>query len=138
MLFRIAVFSCAMLICNYGEFSFGNPKFDSRKIHQIWQQACELTKIVGKLNNVLHSVLRQLQSEIDRVQYRLDWIYNTVVRYIYLDIVEERVANCIRLVKECLQQYSGSNSHTFQHAVQTAFTGERGRPGLQLEKKIND
>ena len=91
-----------------------------------------------ELNNVLHSVLRQLQSEnldenlIDRVQYRLDWIYNTVVRYVDLDIVDERVVNCIRLAKECLQQNSGSNSNTFQLAAETVFTGERGRPRLHI------
>ena len=91
-----------------------------------------------ELNNVLYSVLRQLQSEnldenlIDRVQYRLDWIYSTVVRYVNLDIVDERVVNCIRLAKECLQQYSGSNINTFQLAVETVFTGERGRPRLQI------
>jgi hypothetical protein len=40
-----------------------------------------------ELSNVLHSVLRQLQSEnidenvIDSVQYRLDRIYSTVVRH---------------------------------------------------------
>ena len=91
-----------------------------------------------ELNNVLYSVLRKLQSEnldenlIDRVQYRLDWIHSTVVRHINLDIVDERVVNCIRLAKECLQQYSGSNINTFQLAVETVFTGERGRPRLQI------
>ena len=106
-----------------------------------------------ELNNVLHSVLRQLQLEnldenlIDRIQYRLDWIYSTVVRYVDLDIIDERVVNCIRLAKECLQQNSGSNSSTFQLAAETVFTGERGRPRLhipfeQLEffirKKVQD
>jgi hypothetical protein len=83
-----------------------------------------------ELNNVLHSVLMQLQSEnldenlVDRVQYRLDWLYSTVVRYADLGIVDERVVNCISLAKECLQQNSGSNSNTFQLAVETVFTGE--------------
>ena len=92
-----------------------------------------------ELNNVLHSVLRQLQSEnldenlIDRVQYRLDWIYSTVVRYVDLDIVDERVVNCIRLAMECLQQNSGSNSNTFHAlAAERVFSGERGRPRLQI------
>ena len=82
-----------------------------------------------ELNNVLYSVLRQLQSEnldenlIDRVQYRLDLIHSTVVRCVNLDIVDERVVNCIRLAKECLQLYSGSNINTFQLAVETVFTG---------------
>ena len=86
-----------------------------------------------ELNNVLHSVLRQLQSEnldenlIDRVQYRLDWIYNTVVVISSdLDIVDERVVNCIRLAKECLQQNSGSNSNTFQLAAETVVSLESG------------
>ena len=91
-----------------------------------------------QLNNVLRSVLRQVQSEnldgnlVDRVQYRLDWIYCTVVRYVDLGIVDERVVNCIRLANECLQQNSGSNGNTSQLAVETVFTGERGRPRLQI------
>ena len=42
----------------------------------------------------MESILRQLQSEnvdenvVDSVQYRLDWIFNTVARYADLQIVE--------------------------------------------------
>lgn len=86
---------------------------------------------------MLHCVLRQLQSEhigenvIDSVQYRLDWIYSTVVRYVDSDIVDGRVANCIRMAILSLQQNSGSN--TFQAlAVERVFSGERGRPRLQI------
>ena len=47
-----------------------------------------------ELTNILESILRQLQSEnvdenvVDSVQYRLDWIFNTVARYADLQIVE--------------------------------------------------
>ena len=57
---------------------------------------------------------------------------NGVVRYVDLGILDERVVNCIRLAKECLQQNSGSNRNTSQLAVETVFTGERGRPRLQI------
>ena len=93
----------------------------------------------SELNNVLHSIIRQLQSEnldenlFDRVQYRLDWIYSTMVRCVDMDIVDERVVNCIRLAKECLQRNHESNSNTLQGlAVERVFTGERGRPRLQI------
>ncbi len=95
-----------------------------------------------ELNNMLHSVLRQLQSEnldenlIDRVQYCLDWIYSMVVRYVDLDIVEKRVVNCIRLTMECQQQNSGSNSNTFHAlAAERVFSGDRGKPQLQIPFK---
>jgi hypothetical protein len=53
------------------------------------------------------------------------------VRYVDSDIVDGRVVNCIRMAKECLQQNSGSN--TFQAlAVERVFSGERGRPRLQI------
>ena len=58
-----------------------------------------------ELTNILESILRQLQSEnvdenvVDSVQYRLDWIFNTVARYADVQIVDERVVNCIRLAK---------------------------------------
>ena len=93
----------------------------------------------SELNNVFHSIIRQLQSEnldenlFDRVQYRLDWIYSTMVRCVDMDIVDERVVNCIRLAKECLQCNHESNSNTLQGlAVGRVFTGERGRPRLQI------
>ena len=91
-----------------------------------------------ELTNILESVLRQLRSEnvdenvVDSVQYRLDWIVNTVARYADVQIVDERVVNCIRLAKESLQRNSGNNSFGL-NVVQRIFTGERGRPRARLQ-----
>ena len=54
------------------------------------------------LTNVLNSNLRLLKSEnvdeniLDGLQCRLDWLYHTVVRYVDLQIVDERAVECIR------------------------------------------
>ena len=48
-----------------------------------------------ELARILHYILRLLQSDyideniIDSVQYRLDWVYNTVVRYADLHVIDE-------------------------------------------------
>ena len=53
------------------------------------------------------------------------------MRHVDSDIVDGRVVNCIRMAILSLQQNSGSN--TFQAlAVERVFSGERGRPRLQI------
>ena len=89
-----------------------------------------------KLKNILESILRTLQSEnldenlTDSASYRLDWVYNTVVRYADLHIVDERFVNCIRNARRCLETNSAGDP---QFAlVERVFTGERGRPRFQI------
>ena len=59
-----------------------------------------------ELARILHYILRLLQSDyideniIDSVQYRLNWVYNTVVRYADLHVIDERVVRCIQLAKD--------------------------------------
>ena len=61
-----------------------------------------------ELARILHYILRLLQSDyideniIDSVQCRLDWVYNTVVRYADLHAIDERelsgAYSCPRIV----------------------------------------
>ena len=72
-----------------------------------------------ELARILHYILRLLQSDyideniIDSVQYRLDWAYNTVVRYADLHVIGERVVRCIQLAKNCLQVDSSEGCSRF-------------------------
>ncbi len=91
-----------------------------------------------KLIRILESVSRQLQSDnvdenvIDNVLYRLDWIHSTVVRYADLQIVDQRVVNCIRSAMEDVQSNCGNAANSGLTVVERFFTGERGRPRLQI------
>ena len=90
-----------------------------------------------ELARILHYILRLLQADyideniIDSVQYRLDWVYNTVVRYADLHVIDERVVRCIQLAKNCLQVDSGEGCSRFT-VVRHMFNGEKGRPRLQI------
>ena len=90
-----------------------------------------------ELARILHYILRLLQSDyideniIDSVQYRLDWVYNTVVRYADLHVIDERVVRCIQLAKDCLQVDSSEGCSRFT-VVRHMFNGEKGRPRLQI------
>ena len=89
-----------------------------------------------ELKNILESILRTLQSEnldanlTDSASYRLDWVYNTEVRYADLHIIDERFVNCIGNARRCLETNSASDP---QFAlVERVFTAERGRPRFEI------
>ena len=90
-----------------------------------------------ELKNILESILRTLQSEnldenlVDSISYRLDWVYNTVVRYADLHIVDERFVHCIGNAKRCVEAHSAEDSQ-FALVERVYFAGERGRPRLQI------
>ena len=81
-----------------------------------------------ELARILHYILRLLQSDyideniIDTVQYRLDWVYNTVVRYADLHVIDESVVRCIQLAKNCLQVDSNEGCSRFT-VVRHMFNG---------------
>ena len=94
-----------------------------------------------ELVRILGAVSRQLQSDnvdenvIDNVLHRLDWIHSTVIRYADLEIVDQRVVNCIRsAMEELLRSINYYNATNFASAITNrVFTGERGRPRLQIQ-----
>ena len=59
-------------------------------------------RIRNHLSNSLTTILRQLESEhmdvdgLDCLLCRLDWLYNAVVRYLDVGIVDERIVDGIR------------------------------------------
>ena len=69
---------------------------------------------------------------IDNVQYRLDWVYNTVVRYADLHVIDERVVRCIQLAKDCLLVNGDEACSRFTIVRQILFNGEKGRPRLEI------
>ena len=90
-----------------------------------------------ELKNILESILRTLQSEnldenlVDSISYRLDWVYNTVVRYADFHIVDKRFVHCIGNAKRCVEAHSAEDSQ-FALVERMYFAGERGRPQLQI------
>ena len=66
-------------------------------------------RIRNHLSNSLTTILRQLESEhmdvdgLDCLLCRLDWLYNAVVRYLDVGIVDERIVDGIRETRDCLR-----------------------------------
>ena len=61
----------------------------------------------------------------DSVLYRVDCLYNTVVRYDHVLPVDNRVVNLLREVRDCLSYNTSSSS---AHVAAIFFTGTCGRP----------
>ena len=99
-----------------------------------------------ELVRILETISRQLQSDnvdeniIDNVLRRLDWIHSIVVRYADLEIVDQRVVNCIQsAMEELLQSVDYCNATNSGLAIaESAFTGEGGRPRLQIQLERNE
>ena len=75
--------------------------------------------IRNHLNDSLTVIIRDLGEDsfhfdrIDGLQYRLDWLYNSTVRYLDIGEVDERVVRwSIQQVKDCLQGSYGENTCT--------------------------
>ena len=106
----------------------------------------ENEQIRNHMSNVLNSVVRQLESGhvdeniLDGLQSRLDWLCTAIIRYVDLQIVDERVVNFAREARQCvLNAYQGNrgihnpNNETLLVELERVFTGERGRPQLKVE-----
>ena len=94
----------------------------------------------AELVRILELVSRQLQSDnvdenvIDNVLHRLDWVYSTIVRYADLEIIDQRVVNCIRsAIEELLRSNFCNAANCASAIVERVFTGERGRPRLEIQ-----
>ena len=92
------------------------------------------------LSNSLSGIIRELTSEtltfdrIDSLQYRVDWLYHTTVRYLDTGIIDARIVRCLREAREFLYgSRSGGLSTSCQ--AQQIFTGARGRPVFDIPKE---
>ena len=82
------------------------------------------------IRNVLFDILRQLQSgngscdTLDHVQYRIDCLYEIILRCFDIGFVDERV---VTVVREALDCFKLNNNDVMYQAVEV-FTGSSGRP----------
>ena len=74
--------------------------------------------IRNHLNDSLTVIIRELGEDsfnfdrIDGLLYRLDWLYNTTVRYLDIGVVDERVVQSVQQAKDCLHGSHGENTRT--------------------------
>ena len=77
------------------------------------------------LSNSLSGIIRDLTSEtltfdrIDSLQYRVDWLYHTTVRYLDTGIIDARIVRCLREAREFLY---GSRSGGLPHRANSSTT----------------
>ena len=73
--------------------------------------------------------LQQSTGQNDVIQFRLDWLYNAVVRYCDNIPSGEAVLALIQEAKELLRQNeNGSCSENVAFQAEVPTTGEQGRP----------
>ena len=68
----------------------------------------------------------------DSVLYRVDCLYNTVVRYDDVLAIDSRVVNFLREARDSLSSHNTSSS---AHVAATLFTGKCGRPRYLLPQE---
>ena len=81
------------------------------------------------------SFLQRSTGQNDVIQFRLDWLYNAVVRYCDNIPSGEAVLALIQEAKELLRENeNGSCSENVAFQAEVATTGERGRPRIIIAK----
>lgn len=100
-------------------------------------------EIRNRLHDSLTSITRELDEDsfdfdrIDGLQYRLDWLYNTAVRFLDLGVIDDRVVRSVQQARDCLVRCQGSSPGYVSTLcrMQEIFSGERGRPKMEIPKE---
>ena len=92
------------------------------------------------IRQTLHSLVRRLENSnednLDSVSYRIDWLYNSLVRYVGVyDLVSEQVISLIRDAKDLLQILVSQNDVPHSYRVEQVSNGGRGRPRFDVSKE---
>ena len=69
---------------------------------------------------------------LDYILFRLDWVINILVRYSCAEVIDPRVINLLREVRDTMTASQCMNSHT----TGTVFTGVQGRPKFNIPKEL--
>ena len=84
---------------------------------------------------LLVSLVRELENcngrsdHLDSVSYRIDWLYNSLVRYVGVcDSVSDQLISLVRDAKDLLQVLVDDNGVSHSFRVEQASHGGRGRP----------
>ena len=90
---------------------------------------------LSRLVTDIIGLLQRRTGQNDVIEFRLDWLYNAVVRYCDNIPSGEAVLALIQEAKELLRQYeNGSCSENVAFQVEVATTDERGRPRFIIAK----
>ena len=93
---------------------------------------CEAAR--NRIHNVLFDILRRLQSgngssdTLDHVQYRIDCLYEIVLRCFDIGFVDERVVTVMREALDCFKL----NDNDVMYQAGKVFTGSSGRPRYNI------
>ena len=86
------------------------------------------------IRNVLFDILRKLQSgngssdTLDHVQYRIDCLYEIILRCFGIGFVDERVVTVVREALDCFKL----NDNDVMYQAVKVFTGSSGRPRYNI------
>lgn len=102
-------------------------------------QICKMAEIVrDRLRAWINEILQQLASpnfdsdSQESVFYRVETLYNTVVRFDGVNGVDGNIVNYLRQVRDSLSSHSHSSSARMADQI---FTGQRGRPKYILPQE---
>ena len=89
------------------------------------------------IRNVLFDILRQLESgnnssdTLDHVQYRIDCLYEIILRCFDIGFVDESVVTVVREALDCFKL----NDNDVMYKAGKVFTGSSGRPRYNISRE---
>ena len=102
-------------------------------------QSCKMAEVVrNRFGTWINEILRQLASpnldsdSQESVFYRVETLYNTIVRFDGVHGIDDNIVNHVREVRDLLSSHSLSFS---AHVAERLFTGQRGRPKYILPQE---
>ena len=96
----------------------------------------------GFLHQLLHSIVRQIENNDghgdngDGVLYRVDWLYNCLVRYVGSYNIDENIVRLVGRSRDMLEEIANAHSSNRQSfEVGRILSGNRGRPRLGITRE---
>ena len=99
------------------------------------------TELGKRVNEIIRLIEQRYFCDEDLIKFRLDWLYNAIVRYIDQILSGETVLGVVREAAELLNT-STSDDHGGDLDTNTSFhaelgpTGRRGRPRVLVQNLV--
>lgn len=94
------------------------------------------------IRQVLVSLVRELENcngrsdHLDSVVYRIDWLYNCLVRYLGVnDSISDQLVGLVRDAKDLLEVLVQQNTSSHSYRVEQVSHGGRGRPKFDVSRE---
>lgn len=108
----------------------------TEKDSKMAEEQHNISILFSELRRYIEEVVMALQQSgsysNDFIQFRLDWLCNTVIRYVSQIPFGDSLLHFIQTARDLVQQEN--NDRPVFYETQLSFTGQRGRPRLHISR----